>query len=201
MGAQIKLRRKNMENIKNQYPSTEEVKEIREMYPKGTKVVLDNMDDTQAPASGTLGEVELVDDIGQIHVAWENGSSLALILGVDKFHVQEEEKENTYDVFSLDCYLDESGWVVNDQCHVGTISLPASLMNNQEEEKKAILTALTQLEICDVTGMRTQKALATTDPNLVAVEDYYGDGSWYEVVSVRAGNMPVYGVEFGLQNL
>jgi hypothetical protein len=49
--------------------------------------------------------------------------------------------------------------------------------------------------------MRAQKALATTDPNLVLVEDYYGDGSWYEVVSVRADNMPVYGVEFGRQNL
>ena len=55
------------------------------MYPKGTKVELHHMDDPFAPPSGTKGTVMFVDDIGQIHVKWENGSSLALIPNVDSF--------------------------------------------------------------------------------------------------------------------
>lgn len=35
--------------------------------------------------AGLKGEVFLVDDIGQIHVQWENGSSLALNAQVDQF--------------------------------------------------------------------------------------------------------------------
>lgn len=46
-----------------------------------------SMDDIQAPPQGTRGKVVYVDDAGQIHVKWENGSSLALIPGVDKFKV------------------------------------------------------------------------------------------------------------------
>ena len=60
---------------------------IRKMYPEGTEVVLDFMDDVQAPPCGTKGTVLCVDGIGQIHVAWENGSGLALNVDVDKFHI------------------------------------------------------------------------------------------------------------------
>ena len=69
-----------------QFKSQTEVELIRKMYPEGTKVVLDFMDDFQAPPNGTKGEVLLVDSIGQIHVKWENGSSLALNTDVDRFH-------------------------------------------------------------------------------------------------------------------
>lgn len=61
--------------------------EARTKYPVGTIVVLDHMGDPQAPAPGTRGKVVFVDDIGQIHVKWATGSSLALIPGVDEFHV------------------------------------------------------------------------------------------------------------------
>ena len=53
----------------------------------GTRVKLISMDDTQAPPNGTMGSVINVDDIGTIHVAWDNGSSLGLIPGVDMFVV------------------------------------------------------------------------------------------------------------------
>ena len=55
------------------------------MYPKGTRVELHHMNDPFAPPSGTKGTVMFVDDIGQIHIKWNNGSSLALIPGVDNF--------------------------------------------------------------------------------------------------------------------
>ena len=56
----------------------------------GKTVELISMDDIQAPPQGTRGKVVYVDDAGQIHVKWENGSSLALIPGVDKFKVVQD---------------------------------------------------------------------------------------------------------------
>ena len=58
---------------------------LRKMYPVGCKVKLHFMDDPFAPPSGTVGEVMFVDDIGQIHVKWDNGSSLALNVKLDSF--------------------------------------------------------------------------------------------------------------------
>lgn len=43
------------------------------------------MDDSQAPPPGTKGTVAYVDDIGQIGVKWDSGSSLSLIPGEDSF--------------------------------------------------------------------------------------------------------------------
>ena len=46
------------------------------------------MDDPYAPVPpGTVGEVQMVDDGGNIHMVWQNGRSLALIEGVDDFQV------------------------------------------------------------------------------------------------------------------
>ena len=64
-------------------PSREIVEAIRKQYPKGTLVELVQMDDTQAPPIGTKGTVKGVDDIGSLMVAWDNGSSLNVIYGVD----------------------------------------------------------------------------------------------------------------------
>jgi len=57
--------------------------ELRARYPVGTRVELVKMDDTQAPPIGTRGTVVAVDDIGTIHVRWDNGSSLGVVLGED----------------------------------------------------------------------------------------------------------------------
>ena len=72
-------RRKKLMKIK----SKEEIERLRELYPKGTRIVLEYMDDYQAPPKGTVGEVTNVDDMGQIH--W-TGSGLALNTDVDRFY-------------------------------------------------------------------------------------------------------------------
>ena len=48
------------------------------------------MDDEQAPPVGTIGEVMFVDDIGNVHVKWQNGSSLAVIPDVDSVAILTE---------------------------------------------------------------------------------------------------------------
>lgn len=56
---------------------------LKENFPKGTLVRLQRMDDDYAPPVGTLGRVTHVDDTGSIHVKWANGSTLAVLYGVD----------------------------------------------------------------------------------------------------------------------
>lgn len=63
------------------------VERIKACYPVGTVVELIRMDDVHAPLSGTRGTVFHVDDIGTLHVDWENGSRLGLIVGEDAFAV------------------------------------------------------------------------------------------------------------------
>ena len=61
----------------------DEVRKAKETYIPGMRVRLLKMDDAQAPAIGTEGTVIGVDDIGSVMVAWDNGSSLNVLLGVD----------------------------------------------------------------------------------------------------------------------
>ena len=63
--------------------SKETLQALRERYPKGTRVELVKMDDAQAPPVGTKGTVRGVDDMGSIMVAWDNGSGLNVVYGVD----------------------------------------------------------------------------------------------------------------------
>ena len=65
------------------FPNREEVDRIKKLYPEGTKLMVDFMDDIQGISSGTIVTVLLVDDIGQIHL---KESGLALVPKVDSFH-------------------------------------------------------------------------------------------------------------------
>lgn len=59
---------------------------IKKHYTKGERVKLINMDDPYSKLqNGDEGTITDVDDIGQIHVNWDNGSSLALNYCEDDF--------------------------------------------------------------------------------------------------------------------
>ena len=51
---------------------------LRLAYPKGTRIVLYKMVGEPQMPYGLEGTVHHIDDSGQIHVNWDNGSSLAL---------------------------------------------------------------------------------------------------------------------------
>lgn len=65
-------------------PSRETIKRYKDEYPEGTRIKLLSMDDYQAPPVGTKGTVQGVDDMGDLLVHWDNGSSLSVILNVDR---------------------------------------------------------------------------------------------------------------------
>ncbi len=75
------------------FPSREIVERVRREYPVGTRVELVRMDDVQAPPIGTKGTVTGVDDTASVMVAWDNGSSLHAIYGVDKIRKVQQETE------------------------------------------------------------------------------------------------------------
>ena len=56
-------------------------------YPIGTKIKLINMDDIQSPPKNTIGIIVGIDDLGQLLVKWENGSSLNIIPNIDIFEI------------------------------------------------------------------------------------------------------------------
>ena len=53
----------------------------------GMRVKLIYMEDSQAPAPGTEGTVQYIDDLGTIQVAWDTGCSLGLVPGVDEWKI------------------------------------------------------------------------------------------------------------------
>ena len=59
------------------------IEKLKEIYPVGARVKLIQMEDIQAPPSGTLGTVYGVDDIGSVLVKWDNGSTLNVIFRED----------------------------------------------------------------------------------------------------------------------
>lgn len=84
---------------------TKEAKKYKEMYPAGTRVVLNSMNDPWAPVTpGTRGTVDHVEDIGTIHMRWDNGRTLGLVPGEDSFRkltakeLEEEKKASLDDV-------------------------------------------------------------------------------------------------------
>ena len=68
-------------------PSEQVIDSLRRNFKAGTRVELLQMDDCQAPPCGTKGPVRGVDDIGNILVNWDNGSSLSVVYGEDSCRV------------------------------------------------------------------------------------------------------------------
>ena len=77
----------------------EELANLRRHYPKGSRVKLVRMNDPyyQDLKPGMMGTVTHVDDIGTIHVAWDCGSTLGVVYGVDSCTVVHSEGEKRND--------------------------------------------------------------------------------------------------------
>ena len=56
----------------------------------GKRIVLDHMEDPEPIPDGATGTIFHVDDWGHIHVQWDNGRSLSVIPGEDRFEITEQ---------------------------------------------------------------------------------------------------------------
>jgi hypothetical protein len=66
------------------FPSRSVVESLRHQYPEGTRVALVSMDDPYTKLRpGDEGTVFAVDDIGTVHIQWDNGSTLGAVYGED----------------------------------------------------------------------------------------------------------------------
>jgi hypothetical protein len=54
---------------------------------KGKRVRCIKMNDEYPVPSGTVGTIRHVDDIGTIHVTWDDGSTLGLIQNEDEYEI------------------------------------------------------------------------------------------------------------------
>lgn len=64
----------------------EQAKFYKENYPKGTRIMLLSMgEDIHRIPDHTRGTVKCVDDTGTLHCSFDNGHSLGIIPGEDRF--------------------------------------------------------------------------------------------------------------------
>ena len=66
----------------------EQINILKQIYIKGTRVILnETMNDPNPILSGQKGTVYITDDMGIIHVNWDNGRTLGLIPEEDNFNI------------------------------------------------------------------------------------------------------------------
>jgi len=67
-------------------PSAEMINRLREQYPVGCRIELVKMNDHYSKLKpGDRGSVLFIDSLGTIHLRWDCGSTLGLIIGEDRF--------------------------------------------------------------------------------------------------------------------
>lgn len=69
----------------------ENVRRLREKFKKGTRIKLIEMFNEPQMTHGLIGNVSHVDDVGQVHVNWSNGSTLALNVDLDDFEIYDKK--------------------------------------------------------------------------------------------------------------
>lgn len=97
-----------------------------------------------------------------------------------------------FEVFYLDVYMDDAGcWTENDRTPLGELVVNPAVGSNVDAVD--VISAMNAFSYSDIIGRRI-KALDTSDRRVVYAEDYYGDGTWWEVGTVK-GHTPVYGLK------
>ena len=72
-------------NIVNETPLSK-VDILKNLYPSGSRIKCIKMNDPYRPIpAGMTGTVDYIDDMGTIHMHWDNGQSLGLIPEEDLF--------------------------------------------------------------------------------------------------------------------
>ncbi len=121
---------------------------LREQYPKGSRVRLIEMGDDPHPVPpGSMGTLKCIDDDGQFHIQWDNGSGLALRIGEDRFQVFRPEPQTlkfymplTAQLYCYDSWgdLEEYGEALNgSELRDYEVRIHEALLENRIPEEKS----------------------------------------------------------------
>ena len=148
--------------LKTKLPlKSEYIDELKAKYSTGTVIKLNLMSGETQLQEGITGTVIKVDDAGNIHMHWENGSSLALIEALDDFEIMDNDTScddsihKLYDKIKAE-YQEYENALFN--------MTPAEIINHSDETstKYDILTIITGGHI--LTYEAVEKLLALDKP-------------------------------------
>ena len=128
-------------------PNREWIQFMREQYPAGTRIQLQEMNDPYSTLKpGSEGTLQFIDDIGTFHVQWDNGSGLGLVIGEDRFSIlpQQTHELKLYMPLTADLYeRNEWGDMEDEPIRMDGFELrryedqiTAALIRNQMPEEK-----------------------------------------------------------------
>jgi len=100
-------------------------------------------------------------------------------------------KTLVFSVWILDMLYEYGTWVENDRHKNGYLEIRAESLDKVTDVQ--LLKAMSEHKIGTVFGQKTY-AISTTDRRRVYAEDYYGDGTWWEIGQKR-GHCPLYGLK------
>ena len=134
------------ENDMNEFDKLRKLAErFKSMYPTGTRIELQHMGSDPRPIpDGTRGTVKAVDDIGTIHCEFDNGRSLGIIPGEDKFRVLtiqellDEKSQKLQSTFfdkindEILAYIDWNN--IRNAYKTGNMDAPAELLKSLHEK-------------------------------------------------------------------
>ena len=90
------------------------IERAKELYPSGTRVKMIQIDlDSPVPA-GTKGTVKFVDDEGVVFTQWNNGASLGVAYGKDRFRKLTEKetlKDQQQEDINQEADIDINMWI------------------------------------------------------------------------------------------
>lgn len=91
----------------------------KDAYPPGTRIVLNHMSDPYHPVpEGMRGTVRVVDDMGTIHMNWDNGRTLGLVPGEDSFRKLTEEELREEQRLAAEEYQEQQETIQEAACAV-----------------------------------------------------------------------------------
>ena len=140
------------------FPSRDTVNRLKEEYPIGSRVELIIMDNEQAPPVGTRGTVRGVDDTGSLLVAWDNGSGLNVLHGVDEV--------KKLDSVTTICYGEEKHWDLRSDAISEFHNAMLCTEGSEQDRYGIIYTKLIAgLKVCsdDPEGLKEIEALIEED--------------------------------------
>lgn len=126
-------------------PSKKQLEQLRRDFPIGCRIVLDRMEDVQAPPIGTQGTCRGVDDAGNILMSWDTGCGLSIAFGADRCRRVATDSE-------FKVTLDHLGKAQDKSRHWGA-RCPRCGRITVEDNRLLALSRRADIMICESCGM------------------------------------------------